>query len=200
MNNTFVQILNAKKLRFFLINGAINYNSRGTYFISLDNFNEEIVHSRTLVRPKGTNRQPVPLEVPTEFSQDYTEACIVLNDSPKASSALIRRCLQHLLREKAGVKKGDLGSEIQQIIESGKLPSHISDSIDAIRNIGNYAAHPMKSKTTGEIVEVEPGEAEWNLDVIEMLFDFFFVQPEKTKQKRDALNKKLDDIGKPNLK
>ncbi|NRS90883.1 hypothetical protein HNQ02_003830 [Flavobacterium sp. 7E] len=138
--------------------------------------------------------------MPNEFSIDYTEACLVLNDSPKASSALSRRCLQHILREKAGIKKGDLGSEIQQVIDSEKLPSHITDSIDAIRNIGNYAAHPMKSKETGEIVEVEPGEAEWNLDVIEMLFDYYFVQPEKTKQKRELLNKKLSDIGKPHLK
>ena len=41
----------------------------------------------------------------------------------------------------------------------------------------------MKSKTTGEIVEVEPSEAEWKLDVIEMLFDFLFVQPKKLNRK-----------------
>lgn len=189
-----------KKASFFLINGHIEYSNRGIYYIAKNNLQEEIINSRELIRPKGTNRQPVPIEVSNEFSQDYTEACIVLNDSPKASSALSRRCLQHILREKVGVKKADLGNEIQEVLDSGKLPSHIAESIDVIRNVGNYAAHPMKSKITGEIVEVEPGEAEWNLDVIEMLFDFLFVQPEKTKQKRDALNRKLGDIGKPELK
>jgi hypothetical protein len=38
---------------------------------------------------------------------------------------------------------------------------------------------------------VEPGEAEWTLDVLEILFDFYFVQPARLKAKRDALNKKL---------
>jgi hypothetical protein len=185
---------------FFLINAQIDYNNRSGYFLPLNSKGEEIVYSRIMVRPKGTNRAPAPIEVPKEFSQDYTEACIVFYDSPKASSALSRRCLQHILREKAKVKKADLASEIQEIIDSGKLPSHISEGIDAIRNIGNFAAHPLKSKSTGEIIEVEPGEAEWNLDVLEMLFDFFFVQPEQAKLKRNALNKKLNDMGKPPLK
>lgn len=134
------------------------------------------------------------------FSKDYNEACLILTLSPKASAALSRRCLQNILREKAGVKKGDLANEIQQVIDSNKLPSHLSESIDAIRNIGNFAAHPLKSTATGEIVEVEPGEAEWLLDVLEALFDFYFVQPAILQAKRDALNKKLAGIGKPAMK
>jgi hypothetical protein len=158
------------------------------------------INSARLVRPKVANRTPVPKEVPKEFAQDYTESCLVLADSPKASAALSRRCLQHLLREKAGVKKADLADEIQQVIDSKQLPSHLAESLDAIRNTGNFAAHPIKSKSTGEIVDVEPGEAEWNLDVLESLFDFFFVQPELLKKKRAALDKKLADAGKPPMK
>ena len=29
-----------------------------------------------------------------------------------------------------------------------------------------FGAHPIKSTSTGEIVEVEPGEAQWNLDAV----------------------------------
>lgn len=159
----------------------------------------ENAQSLLLIRPKGTNR-PIPQEVPKEFTEDYAEACIVLSDSPKASAALSRRCLQHLLREVAKVKKSDLVDEIQQVIDSGKLPSHIAEAIDAIRNIGNFAAHPIKSKSTGEIVSVEPGEAEWNLEVLESLFDFYFVQPAVLKKKKEALNQKLKDAGKPAMK
>jgi len=104
------------------------------------------------------------------------------------------------LREKAAVKAGNLADEIQQVVDSGKLPSHLADSIDAVRNIGNFSAHPMKSNTTGEIVAVEPQEAEWNLDVLEALFDFYYVQPALLQAKRDALNKKLADSGKPPMK
>jgi len=76
----------------------------------------------------------------------------------------------------------------------------LADAIDAIRNIGNFAAHPIKSKQTGQIIPVEPGEAEWNLDVLESLFDFYFVAPEKLKEKRDELNKKLQEAKKPPMK
>lgn len=156
--------------------------------------------TRMLVLPKGTARSPCPAQVPADIAEDYNEACLVISSSPKASAALSRRALQHLLRDAAGVKPGNLADEIQQVLDSGKLPSHIAQSIDAIRNIGNFSAHPVKSKQTGEIVAVEPHEAEWNPDVLESLFDFYYVQPDLIKQKRDALNKKLAEIGKPLLK
>jgi hypothetical protein len=160
----------------------------------------EKVEWRQTVRPFASSRPPVPPEVDVVFASDYNEACLILTLSPKASAALSRRCLQNILREKAGIKKGDLANEIQQIIDSKAVPSHLSESIDAIRNIGNFAAHPLKSTSTGEIVEVEVGEAEWLLDVIEALFDFYFVQPSILKTKREALNKKLSEIGKPPMK
>lgn len=150
--------------------------------------------------PKGASRAPVSEEVPDKFADDYKEACLVLSDSAKASAALSRRCLQNLLRDKAGIKAGNLADEIQQVLDSKKLPSWLAESLDAIRNIGNFAAHPMKSTNSGEILEVEPGEAEWNLDVLEGLFDFYFIQPAILKKKKDDLNKKLADAGKPPMK
>ncbi len=182
-----------KRFVLQLLYNSLGRNTRGERFVT----NRK---STRLVWPKAPSRTPLPEEVPVNFAQDYAEACLVLADSPKASAALSRRCLQHILREKAGVKKADLADEIQQVIDSGKLPSHLSESLDAVRNIGNFAAHPIKSKTSGEVVDVEPGEAEWNLDVLEALFDFFFVQPEILKRKRAALNQKLDELGKPPMK
>ncbi len=153
-----------------------------------------------LCYPKGISRAPLPAEVPEDFASDYREACLTLADSAKASAALSRRCLQHVLREKLSVKKGDLAGEIQQVLDAGKLPSHLLESLDAVRNIGNFAAHPIKSTSSGEIMDVEPGEAEWNLDVLEALFDHVFVQPAVLQKKRDALNAKLKEAGKPQVK
>jgi hypothetical protein len=153
-----------------------------------------------MVWPKGVSRAPVPKEVPPAIAEDYKEACLVLSDSPKASAALSRRCLQNLLRQAAGVKSGELSNEIQQVLDGGKLPQTVADNVDAVRNIGNFAAHPNKSKSTGEILPVEPEEAEWNLEVLELLFDVYYVQPARAKARREALNKKLADAGKPPLK
>ncbi len=153
-----------------------------------------------LVYPKTISRAPLSNEIPDDFAKDYKEACLVMTDSQKASAALSRRRLQNILREKAGVKKSDLNNEIDQVLSSKQLPTHLAGAIDAIRTLGNFAAHPIKSTNTGEIVDVEPGEAEWLLDVLEGLFDFYFVQPAELARKRDALNKKLTDAGKPPMK
>ncbi len=153
-----------------------------------------------IVWPMTSSRQPVPSSVELIFANDYKEACLILDLSPKASAALSRRCLQNILREKAGIKNGNLADEIQQVIDSQKLPSYLSDNIDSVRNVGNFAAHPMKSTSTGEIIDVEPEEAEWLLDVIEQLFDFYFVQPDIAKSKKNALNKKLSAANKPPMK
>lgn len=161
---------------------------------------EWIAEYEQLVHPRSANRPPPSPDVLAKYADDYKEACLVLADSPKASAALSRRCLQHLLREEAKVKPGNLADEIQQVVDSGKLPSYVVESIDAVRNIGNFAAHPMKSKATGEVLPVEPGEAEWNLDVLELLFDFYFVHPKVREKKREALNQKLVQAGKPPMK
>jgi hypothetical protein len=153
-----------------------------------------------LIRPKVAARGPVPVDVPAKYAREYTEACLVFADSAKASAALSRRCLQLVLRDEAKVKSQDLSKEIQELLDRGTLPSHIAESLDAVRNIGNFAAHAIKSKSTGEIVPVEPGEAEWNLDVLESLFDFYFVGLARTKARKAALEKKLADAGKPKLK
>ena len=156
--------------------------------------------NQQMLYPLGSARPPVPLEVPEPIAQDYKEACLVEPLSQKATAALARRCLQNMLRDpNAGnVKPSDLSKEIDQAIS--KLPTALAESIDAVRNVGNFGTHPIKCQHTGEIVDVEPQEAEWLLDTLEELFDHYYVKPQRIKQKRDALNKKLTDAGKPPLK
>jgi hypothetical protein len=156
-----------------------------------------IFFGERMIYPLGSSRQPCPKEVPTSISEDYNESCLVEPLSPKAAAALARRCLQNMLHER-GINTGNLSTEIDKAMEI--LPSHLSESIDAIRNIGNFAAHPIKFQSTGQIAEVEEGEAEWILDVIEQLFDFYYVQPAITKEKKDLLDAKLSASGKPKMK
>ena len=106
----------------------------------------------------------------------------------------------NIYSEKAEVKPSNLADEIQEVLDKRLYPSYIAEVIDAIRNIGNFAAHPTKSKQTGEIINVEQGEAELNLDVIEALFDFYFVNPAIIAKKKADINKKLQDAGKPPIK
>jgi hypothetical protein len=57
----------------------------------------------------------------------------------------------------------------------------------------------MKNTNTGEIIEVEPHEAEWNLDVLEELFDFYLVGPARAKAKVAALNVKLQEANRKTI-
>jgi hypothetical protein len=180
-----------KRLIIRVLNGPAVTRAIGGEFLSID-----YVKKTLMVHPRGIARSPCPKEVPDQISEDYREASLVLADSPKASAALSRRCLQHLLREAAKVKHGDLYSEIQQVLDSGKLPSQIAEGLDAVRAIGNFAAHPIKSQHTGEVMPVELGEAEWNLDMLEALFDFYYVQPHLLAAKKAALNSKMQEAGK----
>ena len=50
------------------------------------------------------------------------------------------------------------------------------------------------------MIEVEPGEAEWLLETLEGLFDFYFVQPARLENKRAEVDKKLKEAGKSQLK
>lgn len=161
---------------------------------------ETYEHDVMVLYPRTHGRPPCPPEVPPDLSEDYTEACLVLADSPKASAALSRRCLQALLRDAAGVKPSTLVKEIDEVIAGGKLPSELAESLHMVRHVGNFAAHPIKSESTGEILPVEPVEAEYNLVVLEGLFDHYHVAPKRLAARKAALNQKLKEAGKPPLK
>ena len=157
------------------------------------------VTSSEIIFPKYVLRR-VEAEVPDRYKQDFLEACAVLPISPKASAALSRRILQDVLRQELGISKPSLAQEIDEFIKKKDIPSYLTDAVDAVRNIGNFAAHPLKDTNTGEIVEVEAGEAEWLLEVNESLFDFVFVQPKRLEARKNKLNAKLKVLGKPPMK
>ena len=145
--------------------------------------------------------RPVPEEVEAEaptLAADFREATSVLPKSKKASAALARRCLQFILREKGGAQSKDLAPQIDEVINN--LPPELGENVDAIRQVGNFAAHPIKSTNSGEIADVEEGEAEWLLSILEDLFDHYYVAPARASKRRASLNQRLQDFGKPALK
>lgn len=139
------------------------------------------------VYPVGANRGPVPTEVPGKIAQDYIEACNVLPISAKAFAALSRRCLQNILHA-GGYRAKDLSKEIDLPLNEPDpkkaLPHKLRETVDAIRNFGNFSAHPIDDKTTLQVIDVEPHEAEWCLETIEELFEHFYVGPATASAKK----------------
>jgi hypothetical protein len=146
----------------------------------------EWVKSR-VVYPISANRGPVSGEVPPTIAADYVEACNVLPISAKASAALSRRCLQSILHT-AGYRGRDLNAEIDLLLNEPDpkkaIPLRLRSTIDAI------------SKTALQIIEVEPEEAEWCLEILEECFEHFYVGPSIARAKKDALDQKLGAAGK----
>lgn len=155
------------------------------------------------VFPRNSSRPPAPDAVPPDVADDYSEACLVLTDSPKASAALARRCLQSILHSQ-GYKGRDLAQEVDLICNETDpekvIPRALRETIDMIRHFGNFSAHPITDKTSLQVIAVEPQEAETCLDVLEALFDHFYVQPALLTVKREALNQKLVAAGKRPIK
>jgi hypothetical protein len=152
-----------------------------------------------LVWPRTDQSRLCPAEVPSHIADDYLEAVAVLPESAKASAALSRRCLQAVIHEAAKVKRRTLNEEIDEVIARGGVPANIGEQLHYLRKIGGLAAHPTKNERTGEIVDIEPGEADWNLDTLDALFDFYYVQPAKMEQRKRNLNEKLRAAGKESL-
>jgi hypothetical protein len=152
------------------------------------------------VYPMNTSRKPTPAETPSEIREDYEEACRVLPISHKASAALSRRCLQAILRRQGYTQK-DLAQQIVALLSepdpAKAIPSALRQTVDAIRNFGNFSAHPITDQTTLQVIEVEPGEAEWCLDILEEMFDHYYVKPAQAAARKAALDAKLAAAGKP---
>lgn len=154
-------------------------------------WDREIV-ATTLLYPRWP-RRALPKATPEDIAHEYQEAFQVLDLSPKASAALARRCLQNLIRKQEGIEERTLYEEIQRLLATKKLPQYLADDLDAIRVVGNFAAHPIKNTNTGEVVPVEPEEAEWTLDLLTELLDFYFEREVRSKARRSRLQSKLSD-------
>lgn len=118
------------------------------------------------------NIKAFPNYVPESILQDYKEAKLIVNISPKASATISRRCLQTMIRDFWAIKdKKSLHHEIEAIKD--KIDTNMYDAIMALKSIGNIGAHPEKDINI--IVDVEPDEAEELVWLIETLIEDWYM-------------------------
>ena len=125
-----------------------------------------------------------PSYIPKPILEDYEEACLIRDLSPKASATLSRRCLQGIIRDFHKITKKRLVDEIEALKD--KIDPLIWQAIDAVRSIGNIGAH--MEKDINLIIDVEPQEASALIGLIEMLLkDWYIDRHEKEKQLREIV-------------
>lgn len=125
------------------------------------------------IRPKSIHKF-FPDYVPQAIREDYEEACSILNLSPKAAATLARRALEGMILDCWQIPakaKGSLKREIDEL--QGKIPPKQWDAVDALRKLGNIGAH--MEINTSVIVDIDPGEAEKLLILIEHLVQQWYV-------------------------
>ena len=136
-------------------------------------------------------------EVPDDFKNDYLEACEVLLVSPRSSATLSRRILEAVLREQ-GYRQSRISEQIDAVrnesVPDKKLPTVLLRIIDAVRQFGNFSAHEKKSLRTLQIIDVEPGEAELCVEIVEGLFEHYYVRPVIETEKLERVNEKLRQL------
>lgn len=140
----------------------------------------------------ASSAKPQPDFIPKPLRRDYEEACAIRDLSPKASATLTRRCIQGIIRDFCGISKRRLIDEIQELrsrVDAGNAPNGVQqdtvDAIDHVRGIGNIGAH-MESDIN-VIVDVDPNEAQVLIELVEMLFDEWYVSKEMRTQRLKAL-------------
>jgi len=142
---------------------------------------DDLVKKWRLVPPSSA--KVFPEYIPKPLIDDYTEACLIKENSPKASATLSRRCLQGMIRDYWSVKPARLVDEIEAIKEQ---TDHLTwEAIDAVRKVGNIGAH--MEKDINLIVDVEPNEAELLINLIETLFHDWYVNREERKRRLQSI-------------
>lgn len=137
-------------------------------------------NSGNLVFPM-TPISPLPHpELPESCKKDYLEARDVFPNSPRASAALLRLCIQKLCKE-LGREGRNINDDIAALVSEG-LPVAIKETLDIIRVTGNNAVHP------GEMSDYDTGEITSSMfELINFVVDNQIAQPKRIRALHDRL-------------
>ena len=140
------------------------------------------IHSWPLL-PESTAK-PQPDYISKSIVDNYIQACRIRDLSPNASAAMSRRCLQGMIRDFWDVNGERTLSDEIHAIEDKVDPTTLS-AIDAVREIGNIGAHMEKDANL--ILDVEPNEAQALINLIEMLFEEWYIHRHERQKRADTV-------------
>jgi hypothetical protein len=157
----------------------------------------------TLLPPSSA--KPQPDYIPQPIREDYYEACAIRDLSPKASATITRRCLQGMIRDFCGISKRRLVDEINELhtrVHNGTAPLGVQhdtmQAIDAVREMGNIGAH--MEADINVIVDIDSNEAQKLIQLVEVLFNEWYVAREHRTRALAALTELSDNKKEQNSK
>jgi hypothetical protein len=93
-----------------------------------------------LIYPKSIPVSTPNSDLPEDIKADYTEASLIVTDSPRGAAALLLLCIQKLCKH-LGEQGENINKDIASLVAKGLSPK-IQKSLDVVRVIGNEAVHP----------------------------------------------------------
>lgn len=176
-----------KQTRVHLIVGELEHDVHGRPKLKTDG---KIFFNRRIL-PDGAARV-FPDYIPVALLEDYREACMIKDASPKAAATLVRRCLQGMIRDFCGIQKNTLFQEISELtkrLDEEAAPKGVSietvEAIDHVRSIGNIGAH--MENDINLIVPVEPEEADLLIGLVELLFEEWYVARHRRQERLEKI-------------
>ena len=103
-----------------------------------------------------------------------------------------------MIRDFCGISAPTLSREIGELkkrVDAGNAPKGVEaetiDAIDAVRSIGNIGAH--METDINVIIDVEPGEAQALIELIELLFEDWYVARHKRQERLSKITAIADE-------
>jgi hypothetical protein len=151
------------------------------------------------VRPLGSGRPRLAGDVPAEFESEYHTACEILAISPESSAAISRRLLQRFFAAQSGAESAELSELIRAGMDSAEMQPYLREALRTLVALAKLEPQSDKSLRPHALIPVQPGEAEWTLDVLQNLFEAHYVQPARLQRLQSALEEKVGPLAPPAL-
>lgn len=149
------------------------------------------------VRPLGSGRARLAGDVPAEFESEYHTACEILAISPESSAAIARRLLQRFLAAQSGTENLELSELIRAATDSDEMQPYLREALRTLVALAKLEPQSEKSLRPQTLIPVQPGEAEWTLDVLQNLFETHYVQPARLQRLQSALEERVGPLAPP---
>ena len=148
--------------------------------------------------PKKGGLPVVDGSVPEHYRRDCLEAWSILEDSPRMSAVLSGKIIADLLKEYCQYEDKNLSTRIKRFIEDDSHPTTLKEDLEYAREIRNFSTHTMLDRE-GNVLEVGKEEAEWTLEIVAELFNYFIVGPERSKKRREKMDKTIEQAGRKSI-
>jgi hypothetical protein len=76
-----------------------------------------------------------------------------------------------------------------------RVARSLRENLHHFREVADFGAHTQKDDQQAANIDVGREEAEWTLDVLDRLFDYFIATPAQDRKMREAMDERIKSAG-----